>query len=110
MAKKTFVDIDNARVDEQRRVMQEIIDQGHCPFCPENLQKYHKQAFLKEGKYWLITKNQWPYENTKLHLLAIHKTHIEKLAEVEPEASAELFRLLGELETELKIPGGGLAI
>ncbi len=106
----SFVDLDNARLDEQRQVMSEIADQQHCPFCLENLRKYHKQPILKEGKYWIITPNQWPYEHTKIHLLAIYKTHAERLHEIDPAAGAELIQMFGEIEKEQQIPGGGLAM
>jgi ATP adenylyltransferase len=106
----SFVDLDNARVDEQRAVMQQIIEQGHCPFCLENLFSYHKKPIIKEGQFWLITENQWPYEHTRQHLLAIHKDHAEKLSQLTPEAGAELFRMLKELEQEFNFPGGGFAM
>lgn len=110
MSQNAFVDLDNTRVDEQRAVMRDIIAADHCPFCLENLQKYHKQPILKDGKYWLLTTNQWPYEHTKLHLLLIYKVHVEKLGEIDPEAGAELIKLAQWAEKEYSMPGGGLAI
>ncbi len=110
MPKKSFVDLENARLDEQKKVMAEIVENGHCPFCLENLQKYHKKPFLKEGKYWIVTENQWPYEFTKIHLLAIYKKHAENLQEVEPAAGEELFRFFQEFEKEYGVPGGGFAV
>lgn len=107
---KGFVDVDNARLDEQRQVMEKILDSAHCPFCPENLALYHKQPIIMEGKYWLITKNQWPYDFTKHHYLAIYKNHVETLQELEPEAGAELFRFFAELEREFAAPGGGFSL
>ena len=74
------------RREDQKEVMEEIKKQGHCPFCRENLDKYHKNPILKEGKFWLLTENQWPYEKIKHQLLAIYKTHIEHLKEMAPEA------------------------
>lgn len=107
---KQFVDLDNAREDEQRQVMKDIIDSKHCPFCLENLRKYHKQQILKDGKYWLVTPNQWPYENTQYHFLAILKEHAEKLSEVPSDAGKELFELMAWLEKEYDVPGGGFAM
>lgn len=107
---KLFVDMDNAREDDQRQVMQQIIADGQCPFCLDNLRKYHKQQIIKEGQYWILTPNQWPYEFTKLHLLAILKKHVEKLSEIPPEAGKELFELLAWAEKEYQVPGGGMAI
>ena len=107
---KKFVDLDNARVDDQKSVMRTIINAEHCPFCLENLHKYHKQPILKEGKYWLLTTNQWPYQNTKIHLLLIYKTHVETLGELDPAAGVELLEFAQWAEKEYAIPGGGLAI
>lgn len=106
----TFVDLDNSRLNEQRQVMEQIIDNAECPFCLSNLRKYHKQPILKEGKFWIVTPNQWPYENTKLHLLAIYKTHAETLSDLDPAAGAELIQLFSKIQKEENIKGGGLAI
>lgn len=105
-----YVDLDNARLDEQKKVMQEIIDQGHCPFCLENLSKYHKKPILKEGSYWIVTENQWPYDNVKWQLLAISKTHAETLPDIDSKAGEELLRFFSELITEHQIPGGAMAM
>lgn len=104
------VDLDNARKEDQRAVMEQIIQDDACPFCLENLRRYHTQPILKEGAYWLLTPNQWPYAHTKVHLLAIYKTHAEKLSDLDPAAGAELLELLQWAERELKVPGGGFVI
>jgi diadenosine tetraphosphate (Ap4A) HIT family hydrolase len=105
-----FVDLANARVDDQRHVMQTIIDADHCPFCQENLEKYHKQPILKEGEYWLVTTNQWPYDHTTVHLLIILKMHGERLVDLPSDAGRELIELAQWAEQEYHIPGGGLAL
>lgn len=105
-----FVDMDNARLDEQREEMRKIIERSHCPFCAENLALYHKIPNMKEGKYWIVTPNQWPYDNVKMQLLAIAKTHAETLPELDPAAGEELLRFFSEIVEEYQIPGGGLAM
>jgi diadenosine tetraphosphate (Ap4A) HIT family hydrolase len=107
---KNFVDLSNARRDDQRKVLEQIIADGVCPFCPENLGKYHTQPIIKEGKYWLLTPNQWPYVYTKNHYLAIYKTHAENLTDISPEAGAELVEFFQEIVREKNIPGGALNI
>lgn len=98
------------RRKDQREVMEEIEKQGHCPFCPENLAKYHKNPILKEGKYWLLTDNQWPYHQVKHQILAIYKTHVEHIKDLDPEAGKELFEMFGEESAKRKMDGGGVAI
>lgn len=108
--KNEYVDLENARVDEQKQVMKEIINAAHCPFCWENLRQYHQEPILKEGKYWILTKNQWPYEHTKLHLMAIYKEHIENLTQLDPESGKELLEIMAWAQREYHIPGGGMAM
>ena len=105
--KNQLVDLDNAREAEQIKVMKQIIADGGCPFCPENLSRYHRPPILKETEHWLLTKNQWPYPHTKTHLLAIYKEHAERLADLDAEAGAELLELMQWAEKEFQVPGGG---
>ena len=107
---KEFVDLSNARLDEQRKVMEKIVADGKCPFCAENLFSYHKKPILKETPLWILTENQWPYNNTKLQLLAIYKPHAERLSELPDQAGAELLELFKWAEKEYGLPGGGFAM
>ena len=75
------VELSNARLREQREVMEGILDDGVCPFCITSLTKYHRKPILETGTHWLVTENQWPYENTELHLLLIARKHIRSLSE-----------------------------
>jgi len=104
---KQQVDLDNAREKDQVKVMKKIIAAGDCPFCLDNLHKYHKRPILKETKHWLLTENQWPYPHTQVHLLAIYKEHAERLAGLKPEAGQELLELMQWAEKHYQVPGGG---
>lgn len=108
--KNKYINLSSIRREDQHKVMQEIERANHCPFCRENLDKYHKNPILKEGKYWLLTENQWPYEKVKQQLLAIYKTHIEHLSEMAPEAGQELIEMFGEESKKRGMHGGGVAI
>lgn len=110
MEDNQFINMSSVRTEAQRAVMEEIKQQGHCPFCIENLETYHKNPILKEGKFWFLTENQWPYNKVKHQLLAIYRTHIEHLSEIDPEAGAELFTLFAEEAKKRNIEGGGIAI
>ena len=105
-----FVNLKNARVEEQLEVMKMIQEKGFCPFCPEHVSKSQLRPVIKQGKYWHIRKNRWPYKNTRVHLIVIYNTHVEKLSEINPEASQELFELAKWVEKEYKIAGGGLCL
>ena len=109
-SKKSFVNLDNARLDEQRRVMEDIKKNEECPFCPEYLDKYHKEAILRKGAHWILTRNQWPYEYTDLHLLAIANYHAEKLSDLGEGSFEELQEHMVWAEKEFKIVTGGIAM
>ncbi len=108
--KNNFINVNNSREADQIEVMKKIADEAHCPFCEENLRLYHKNPILKEGEFWLATKNQWPYKHTKHHILLIYKKHATKLSELESAAGGELFSMIKELEKELEFEGGGFAM
>jgi diadenosine tetraphosphate (Ap4A) HIT family hydrolase len=104
------VDLINARKKRQIKVMKEIIAQGCCPFCKEHLFKFHEKPIIKEGKFWLLTQNQWPYNNVQVQFLIISKKHIENISEVEPEASAELMKLAAWAMKKYRIKGGAICM
>jgi ATP adenylyltransferase len=110
MTDNRFINMNSVRREDQKIVMEEIKKEGLCPFCRENLDKYHKNPILKEGKFWILTENQWPYEKIKHQLLAIYKTHVEHLNEMDPEAGRELFEMFQEESKKRNIMGGGLAM
>ncbi len=110
MTENRFIQKNNSRSDHQKEIMAKINEAGHCPFCRENLDKYHKNPILEEGQFWLLTDNQWPYENTKNQLLAIYKKHIEHITEIEQGASEELIQLFSKEAKKRNIPGGALCI
>lgn len=108
MPTSTFTDLSNARFDDQRQIMEQIEKDGVCPFCWNHLQEYHLEPIIKQGQYWIITNNHWPYKNTQHHFLFIYRDHIESLTGVNPTGAQELFELTEWLIKEYKIPGGGL--
>lgn len=87
-------------------VISKINNDGVCPFCPENLKLYHKNPILKEGDFWLVTENMYPYKNAKYHFLLIYKKHIEDIAGIETEGWLELKNILNNINTDYEIKGG----
>lgn len=107
---KKVVDLDNYRVEEQLIAMQEIAASGECPFCMEYFDKHQAGETLFDGKYWLLTYNRWPYKNTKVHLLAIYKNHVEHIVEVVPQAGKELIEIFQWAAGHFDVPGGGFVM
>jgi diadenosine tetraphosphate (Ap4A) HIT family hydrolase len=103
-----FVNFDNTThrpTGTYANVIEQIKKDGVCPFCPESVAKYHKNPILKEGKFWVLTHNMYPYEGTKFHELLIHKTHITSFSEISKEAWDELNDFIKDFTGENKIPG-----
>lgn len=95
--KKSFVRPDSASHrpdDTYKKVLDSIANQGLCPFCPENLLDNHKNPILLNGKSWIVTENMYPYPGSNVHLLAIHRDHIEHPIDMKPDAWEELRRIL----------------
>jgi thymidylate synthase len=101
-----FLNLENARESEQILVMQKIQEEGYCPFCPGNLKKNHHEETLRETDHWIVTKNQWPYEHTKLHLMLVLKYHAEKLTDISKDAAHEYIELIQWIEETYKVKGG----
>ena len=107
---KIFVDLNHARNDRQREIMEKIAKDGVCPFCPENLLKYHSKPIIKETDWWFLTENMNPYEGARVHLLLIYKKHVELPNDVSPEGLKDLFGLIDWAIKKFKIAGGALLI
>ena len=108
--KNRFIRKESTRLDHQRKIYDQIEEEKHCPFCKENFLKYHKLPIIKEGEFWILTDNQWPYEKVKHQLMAVYKTHVEHITEMDPSSAPELFEMFQEECKKRNIPGGGVAI
>lgn len=108
MQKEPLMNIDNARSELQIENMKKIEAEGFCPFCPEHMKKYHTPPILKTAKYWYITPNMYPYENTRHHLLFITNEHITDSRTLPPEAWAELQDHINWVMSEYEITNGTL--
>lgn len=107
---ESFVNLANARIKGQRETMEKIARNKECPFCVENLEKYHTQEILRKGDDWLLTPNQWPYEYTEIHLIAIPTYHAEKLADLKDDSFDELLSHMKWAEKEYGVQSGGIAM
>ena len=88
------------------KVISKINKDGVCPFCREHISKYHKNPILYEGKFWILTDNMYPYQNTKYHFLLIHKDHIENFSEITTDSWLELQDICKLEINNRKIAGG----
>lgn len=100
----------NARTPQQWAIMERIQMDGVCPFCPRHIARYHKEPIIKENADWLLTKNQWPYENTRHHFLLIARRHVESLHDLPPGAWVTMGDMAAFAEKEFDIAGGQLKL
>jgi len=109
-ADKAFVNLDSTkdRPDggKYSSVIAQIQKDGVCPFCPEQLEKYHKNPILIDKTHWLVTENMYAYKGTKHHFLLIHKNHIKHMNELSSEAWAELHEISNEVFGKYNVEGG----
>ncbi len=105
-----YLQMENARYDEQREVMERLAKLGVCPFCPEHISKAEVNLELFATKHWHVHVNRWPYDNTRLHLLVIHRQHLLHLDELSPEAAAEIVEVAAWARAKYEIKGGGLVM
>lgn len=99
--KENLLNLNNARKKDQTDVMKKILDDGTCPFCEENIEKYHPKPILFKTDRWIVTENAWPYSGTKKHWLVIYKFHIENTKEIDEQGwkdIGEIFSRLGKEE------------
>lgn len=98
----------NTRNEDQRRKMEEAARLGECTFCYEHLPKYHDAPIEKDGEHWVVTRNDYPYDHSRLHMLFIPKRHVEHDDELSDAEWLELKALKKWVCDTYKVPGGGL--
>ncbi|MCH7597620.1 HIT domain-containing protein [Patescibacteria group bacterium] len=70
-----------------------------------NFLTYHTEIILRRGKYWIVTKNFKPYTGSKIHLLLLHKSHIEHISDLKKEAWYELLSHVTWASKKFKLKG-----
>lgn len=105
---KDFLNLNHARTDEQKALMEKIEEDGVCPFCWEHFEKYHPKPVLKKTDWWIVTENMSPYGNARIHYIFVYKEHITSPSELTKEGILDLFDLMKTIEEEQEIPGGAM--
>ena len=100
----------NARTPEQLEKMKKLTEKGACVFCKECLEEYHDHPIEEYGKFWIITKNDYPYANTKTHYLLIHREHITHIKELSDEAKVEYFNFTEKIAKLHNSPGASVTM
>lgn len=106
--KNKNINLQNARRKKQREVMEQIKNDGVCPFCVEHLEKYHTEPILEKREGWIVTNNAYPYEGSSTHLLFIHQKHITHASEITKEEWGELHALVEKYVKKFELAGATL--
>ncbi len=109
--KRSQMDFNHARTKEQIELMEEIAQDGVCPFCKENFTKYHPKPILKENEHWFLTENMSPYKGTHIHLITVYKDkHVTMASEIPSSHMGQMFELINWATKEYHIKGGSILI
>jgi ATP adenylyltransferase len=106
---KQFVDPRYAKGEEYGRVIEAILKEGNCPFCPAHF-KWHTHPRLMQSGLWFITEARWPYPNASRHFLLISEKHLERFDELGEEDFCSVMFLAGWAVKGYDLPGGALAL
>lgn len=109
MIKKLF-NHRHARHWDQREKMSKLERLKICAFCRKHFEKYHQKPVIREGQYWLVSENDWPYHGSRLHLLFIYKKHCQEMSEISPTGVVELINQVRWAKKKFKIKGGSFLI
>ena len=93
--------------NEYRKQLIASEESGKCIFCPAGLKKINKIILHEEGE-WIITENDWPYKNSKKHLLIIGKEHKSMPQELTLSDWDSIDKLEKWAIKEYNMTGGGL--
>lgn len=107
--KKSLLNMHHAHCVDQRAKMKKLLEAGHCPFCPEHLEKYHDNPIETWGP-WIVTKNDYPYKGTRLHYLFICRRHITRTEELSPAEWEGLLFLISSFNQKHKVKGGAIVM
>lgn len=95
---------------DQLERMNDLAKRGVCAFCPEHIEAETTHPKEVETRHWYVKKNDYPYENTALHLLIIPKKHVKTTSELPKEAQAEFLILAAELEQKYNLDSYALGM
>lgn len=99
----------HVREDSQREQMDKLEAAGVCMFCREHLEGFKKEPIEFEGDWWVVTKNDFPYQGSSFHYLLVYKPeHITSCTELTPEAWTELGEHVKHVCEKHNIPGGSV--
>jgi ATP adenylyltransferase len=107
--------LENARTEEQKRIMEEVASRGECFLCPHTLKQESERNKtstppLFEGVHWYIKRNDFPYEGAKLHLLIVPKRHVKGMEDLLVEEFSELQQMIIWVNKTFDVRGASIFV
>ncbi len=99
-----------ARHSEQADRMKSLEQRGVCAFCRDNIKSETTSKVAIETKHWLVKDNDYPYKNTKCHLLIIPKEHVLTVSELSIPAQSEFLKLISRIEKDYELSSFAVAL
>jgi len=106
----SHVIVGHARSDEQKKVLEDIVESGECPFCIGNLTKHHKLPITLATDHWFVTENQWPYKNAGIQVLIIPVRHVETILELTTQEWADWATVVVQASYLYNIDAGAICM
>jgi ATP adenylyltransferase len=103
MSKGSY-DFRHARVEAQMEKMKLLVERGICAFCEAHFEEYHDNPIEFQTKHWIVSRNDYPYVGTSLHLLLVPKEHVRFIRELSPDARTDMMAVLVEIEQRWQLP------
>lgn len=100
----------NSRSAEQSAEMQRLEEAGVCLFCPDALAANPDHPALHRTTWWTVTRNRFPYANTRLHLLLLPTAHVRDLVDLPAAAQAEFWDVLAWVREHFELTFYGLGV
>ncbi|MEK7512616.1 MAG: HIT domain-containing protein [Patescibacteria group bacterium] len=104
------VAVENAGTKAYAETLREIEASGRCPFCIENLLRWHPEGILRKGAHWFLIRNQFKYKEAEQHFVLVSLVHAENFSDLPPEAMGETLEFFRFVQDEFGIPYGGIAL
>ena len=92
-----------SRIAKQTGQMADLAERGVCAFCPEHIATEQREPIELQTEHWTVKKNDYPYEQTKLHLLLIPKEHVKTLSELSQPALHDLTDTIVKIEKQWQL-------
>ena len=93
-----FVDPSKVRKPDQLVEYERIFRDGVCPFCLDQREKYTQGTRLYDGEHLWMFENNWPYKNTRRHIMTVAREHAVYMEDLPDGFGNEWLKQLQSIE------------